>query len=204
VVTSRQVVKKLAQVTGWPETDLRTRVRWLIEHQVLPKGKGGRSGAGAALLGQEHLASILLSMAAPEAKAAPDYCRRLAQFRAEDGQTILQAVLFGMNMREPEDGDLYLYQVRLPNLVGDWIGMATADWTVVGNETSLTTKQYLDMPSVKKKIRRARKGNDNARAQSKSGKLSGPPLLGLDLRIDSRLMIMLGLMLEQDKQSGAS
>lgn len=84
MATVARAVRLISQATKWSETDLRHRARWLVEDGELPKGKGGYGGAGAAEVTIKDLVTLILSMAVPVAKAAPDHIETFRNLRGED------------------------------------------------------------------------------------------------------------------------
>ena len=105
MVTIAQATKELAEIAHWPVTDLLHRRRWLTQAGILPKGKGGRSGAGAVQATSEHLAYLLLSLVPPVAKSSPALVKVHGALEGvwSDGTTItfLDAIAREINRLRP-------------------------------------------------------------------------------------------------------
>lgn len=84
MATVARAVRLISEATKWSETDLKHRARWLIEAGLLPKGRGGYGGAGAAEVTIKDLVTLVLGMAVPAAKAAPDHIETFRNLRGED------------------------------------------------------------------------------------------------------------------------
>lgn len=120
MATVAQAVKAIAKATKWSETDLRHRARWLIEDGLLPKGKGGYGGAGAAEVTTKDLVTLLLSLAVPVAKAAPDHIETFRNLRSEyEGRiwrledALVDRIEFWRDKARFEDPDEELLSLRL-------------------------------------------------------------------------------------------
>ena len=120
MATVAQAVKAIAKATKWPETDLKHRARWLIEAGLLPKGRGGYGGAGAAEVTIKDLVTLILSMAVPVAKAAPDHIATFRNLRAEyEGKfwrledALVDRIEFWRDKARFEDPDEELIFLRL-------------------------------------------------------------------------------------------
>ena len=112
MATSRGIIEGLSRYSPWPKSDLRNRVRWLIQEGLLPRGKAGRGGAGAAQLEPVHIVCILLGLGVPEATAAPRFVDVLLNMKGinSDGNTIslsdlLVLKLLRVRNRKLQDAD---------------------------------------------------------------------------------------------------
>ena len=105
MATVAQSVKAIAKATKWSETDLKHRARWLIEDGWLPKGKGGYGGAGAAEVTIKDLVTLILSMAVPAAKAAPDHIETFRNLRGEDEKGKIRRLEYALTNRIEFCGD---------------------------------------------------------------------------------------------------
>ena len=83
MVATRAVLETLGD-----SSEVRTRMRFLTEQGAIPKGKGGRDGAGAASLTPRHVALCVLGMASPEAQSVAQYARELAGLLGTNGLTL--------------------------------------------------------------------------------------------------------------------
>ncbi len=94
-------------------SEARTVARWMAASEVIPKGMPGR-GASAEL-SRRDVAMIVLGMAAPVARRAPEYASALAQLVGDgDRRTLLDVVAYGLSDHE----ELKVDNVWLPNYEG--------------------------------------------------------------------------------------
>ncbi len=200
MITGKNFMKVLGDLTGWPASDLRTRLRHLVEAEAIPKGKGGRSGAGAVAIAPKDAAMILLSLAAPEKKTAPEYARRLATFRGEQGQPLIDAVIFGLTW---EPGHDFVHQVRLPTMLGGWDNEAVVDWTVM-DEHGLVTERYHEIKRRKQKKAksRGRPAKKLAPGRLRRIKRTGFTYVSVEVRLAGELLVDLGQMFRDDASEG--
>ena len=94
MVTTAEAVELIARETGWKESDIRNRARWLVRDGYLPMGKPGRRGG--ADLTPEHLALLLLSLACPLGKVSSRFVQQFAELKTTDGDrdwTLMEALL---------------------------------------------------------------------------------------------------------------
>ena len=106
--TTSKAVKVIAEETGWKESDIRNRARWLVRDGRLPKGRPGPKG-GADLTAR-HLVLLLLSLACPEGKRSSEFVLRFAGLLTTDGEkewTLMEALLDRI--------DAFHKDERLPN-----------------------------------------------------------------------------------------
>ena len=105
MATVARAVGRISEATKWSETDLRHRARWLIEAGLLPKGKGGYGGAGAAEVTIKDLVTLILGMAVPVAKAAPDHIETFRNLRGEDEKGKIRRLEYALTNRSEFCGD---------------------------------------------------------------------------------------------------
>ncbi len=201
MITGKNFIKVLGDLTGWPAADLRTRLRHLVEAEAIPKGKGGRSGAGAVAIAPKDAAMILLSLAAPEKKTAPEYARRLATFRGEHGQPLINAVIFGLTW---EPGHDFVERVRLPAMLGGWDNEAVVDWTVMDEHGLVTERYHERTPRKQKKVKRssARPAKKLAPGRLRRIERKGFAYVSVDVRLAGELLVDLGQMFRDDASEG--
>ncbi len=94
-MTHAQFARWLASNSCWPFRDIKARNRWLKFSGILPKGRPGRGGVGAVGTTPESAATLLLGMAAPIAKLAPDAVRRFRGLVTRDDDGRVVGRLFG-------------------------------------------------------------------------------------------------------------
>ena len=74
-------------------SEARTVARWMAASDVIPNSTPGRAGAGRADLSHRDVAMIVLGMAAPVARRAPEYASELAQLVGSgDGRTLVDVL----------------------------------------------------------------------------------------------------------------
>ncbi len=164
MVTGKDVIVEFQALTGWSGSNLRTRLRWLTTAEVTPKGKGGRSGAGAAEFAVDDVAMLLLGLAAKEAKDAPDSAVKLAAALGPKNQTLLDTLTAALTM-DLHDTKAFIHSLTLPigiehNLLS-FDAPATVEWIGTDIEGVLV-KQYFctqgpptsASKKVKKKVKR--------------------------------------------------
>ncbi len=84
------LARAIAEAADWPVVDLERWVRRLREDGELPKGKGGRGGAGAVEATPEHAAKLLLAFAAiRNASEASTLVRELAPLKTRQWPDIV-------------------------------------------------------------------------------------------------------------------
>ena len=82
MISHADFVAVFAETLGWPETDVRHRLRWLREDNQVERGRAGRGGSGAAQATPEMVARLIMAMGATDdAKRAPAAVRLLWEDR---------------------------------------------------------------------------------------------------------------------------
>lgn len=103
-MTHAQFWRWLASNSCWPERDIKGRNRWLKISGLIRKGRPGRGGSRAVLTTPESAATLLLGMAAPKAKLAPEAVRRFRDLvtRDEDGKVVARLYGFVVDLLTPD------------------------------------------------------------------------------------------------------
>ncbi len=82
MISHADFVAVFAEALGWPETDVRHRLRWLREDDQVQRGRAGRGGSGAAQATPEMAARLITALGATDdAKRAPAAVRLLWEDR---------------------------------------------------------------------------------------------------------------------------
>ena len=82
MISHADFVSVFAEALGWPETDVRHRLRWLREDDQVQRGRAGRGGSGAAQATPEMAARLITALGATDdAKRAPAAVRLLWEDR---------------------------------------------------------------------------------------------------------------------------
>ncbi len=119
-------------------SEARTVVRWMAASGVIPKSAPGRDGAGRADLTRRDVAMIVLGMAAPVARRAPEYARELAQLIGlDDWRTLVDIIADGMADHER----LTVSEVWLPSYEG---GARSAKVVLITDE-GVKERYFVDM-----------------------------------------------------------
>ncbi len=96
-------------------SEARTVARWMAASGVVPNSTPGRGGAGRADLSRRDIAMIVLGMAAPVARRAPEYASELAQLVGDgDGRTLVDVLADALSDHER----LKVHKVSLPSYEG--------------------------------------------------------------------------------------
>lgn len=146
MVTSTDIAKILVAASGKPkaEADMRSRLR-VMTGVSIPKGKGGKFGAGAAPLSSTDGLLMILGMASDQAKDAGEHALELAIFRGPRGLLLgaledAAAAMIEHNFK-PFDG--MLLSVRLPRMAGgqeraevEWLGQDGPEFYIPGRPES--------------------------------------------------------------------
>ena len=96
-------------------SEARTVARWMAASGVVPNSTPGRAGAGRADLSRRNVAMMVLGMAAPVARRAPEYASELAQLVGDgDGRTLVDVLADALSDHER----LKVSKVWLPSYEG--------------------------------------------------------------------------------------
>lgn len=96
-------------------SEARTVARWMAASEVVPNSAAGRDGVGRADLSRRDVAMIVLGMAAPVARRAPEYASELAQLVGDgDGRTLVDVLADALSDHE----QLKVSNVWLPSYEG--------------------------------------------------------------------------------------
>ncbi len=72
MISHADFIAAFAEALGWPETDVRHRLRWLREDNQVERGRAGRGGSGAAQASPEMAARLITALGVTDgAKQAP-------------------------------------------------------------------------------------------------------------------------------------
>jgi hypothetical protein len=97
-VTSGAVIRAVATDADTLR-GLRARSRSLTAAGVLPKGKGGRGGGGAAPWSLQHATFLILSAAVAEAISASNDVAKIARLKGDDGENLAEVLKGAMDLR---------------------------------------------------------------------------------------------------------
>lgn len=156
MVTSKQFIPILEDITGIPGSDLRSRRRSLIEAGAIAAGKPGRSGVGAPPITKYDAAMYLLSLAAPESRHAGTYALRLAAI----GGGLFNAIVYGITpANAPAGQNRYsappsLTEIVLPTAIGDYNLKATLKFNGLDDCDYVETGRGDERPPAVEKLTR--------------------------------------------------
>ena len=117
MITSADVLKVVGVPRYEKASTARSRLRWLIEAEVVPKGTGGYSGAGRAEFTRRDALMVLLSFGSADIRGVPEYVMAVSEHVNDSRVTLLnwlERALSefgepGENMSSPD-----VFEIKLP------------------------------------------------------------------------------------------
>ncbi len=125
-------------------SEARTVARWMAASGVIPHSTPGRDGAGRADLSRRDVAMIVLGMAAPVARRAPEHASELAQLvDSGDGRTLVEVLADALSdYKRLEE----IWEVWLPMYEGS--GRRSAKLVVDTDQEGRKEQRFIDMRSA--------------------------------------------------------
>ena len=79
MITGANVIKAVGVPRYEKASTARSRLRWLVEGGVVPKGTGGYAGAGRAEFTRRDALMVLLSFGAADIRGVPEYVMAVSE-----------------------------------------------------------------------------------------------------------------------------
>ena len=117
MITSADVLKVVGVPRYEKASSARSRLRWLIEAELVPKGTGGYSGAGRAVFRRRDALMVLLSFGSADIRQVPEYVMAVSEHINKSRVTLLNWLEhalselgeLGENMSGPD-----VWEIKLP------------------------------------------------------------------------------------------